>query len=344
MNITETGGRTADGVGTGGRGLKSLLRKLYLSIGLGAAVFLAFSVYVDAGLMFRAFGRFDWRAGAVALLLAAVNYVTRFWRWHLYLKHLGARVPVIESFRIFLSGLALSVTPGKAGELVKAYMVRQASGAPVGLGVSAVFAERLTDFVALLILSTAGIYGLEEGAWTLGLSAAGISAIFLVIFVPGAIPMLLRALDAVPRLHALVGPIRDAYENARRLLMPGMLARGLSIGVVAWLAECVGFHYVLKGFGADVGVGPATFIYAFSTIFGALTLLPGGIGTTEGSMTGLLTLEGLTVADAAAATFLIRACTLWFAVAIGAVVLVRSAVSGDGEELDRATSEAGEGA
>ena len=41
--------------------------------------------------------------------------------WQLYLQQLEIPIPPLGSFRIFLSGLALSVTPGKAGELVKAY-------------------------------------------------------------------------------------------------------------------------------------------------------------------------------------------------------------------------------
>lgn len=313
--------------------MKSVLRKLYVSIGLGAAVFLGFSIYVDAGLLLDAFGRFDWQAGVLALGLAAINYLARFWRWQIYLNHLNADVPRLENFRIFLSGLALSVTPGKAGELVKAYLVRKSCGAPIGLGVSAVFTERLTDFVSLLLLSTVGIYSLQEGAVTLGVAAAGTVALFLVIFVPGAIPFLLDMAARFPGVHRLVDPARDAYVNARRLLAPGQLIKGLTIGVVAWMAECLGFYYVLEGFGASVPLATATFIYAFATIFGALTLLPGGIGTTEGSMTGLLALQGVPLVDAAAATFVIRACTLWFAVAIGAIVLLSSAADREGDEF-----------
>ncbi len=219
--------------------LGSVLKKLYLSVGLGAAVFLGFGIYLDAGLLFEAFGRFDWVAGLVALVLAAVNYFARFLRWHLYLRHLDVLIPTIDSFRIFLSGLALSVTPGKAGELVKAYMVRKSVGAPIGLGISAVFAERLTDFVALLILSAAGIYSIEQGGWTLGIAAGVTASLFLLIFVPGAVPYLLGLVGSVPGLHRVVGPARDAYTNAKRLLAPGLLLKGLTIGVVAWLAECV---------------------------------------------------------------------------------------------------------
>ena len=312
-----------------------ILRNLYLSIGLGAAVFLGFSIYVDAELLFQAFGRFEWSAGLVALALAAVNYLARFLRWHLYLRHLKTILPTMENFRIFLSGLALSVTPGKVGELFKAYLVRKSSDAPIGLGISAVFAERLTDFISLLLISVVGIYALEEGVYTLVFVAVGASGLLLILFIPGAIPLVLDVLVRIPRLHCVIHPARDAYVNAKRLLSPYQLLKGLSIGVVAWLAECVGFFYVLSGFGADVDVSAATFIYAFATIFGALTLLPGGIGTTEGSMTGLLVLGGVPVADAAAATFVIRVCTLWFAVAIGAVVLL---TTGSGEEVDELES------
>jgi uncharacterized protein (TIRG00374 family) len=314
--------------------LQSLLKKLYLSIGLGAAVYLGFSIYLDAGLLVRALGRFDWVAGAVALLLAALNYLTRFVRWQLYIRSLDISIPHRESFRIFLSGLALSVTPGKAGELLKAYLLRKSSGAPIGKGASAVFAERLTDFISLLLLSLVGIYSFDNGAWTLAVVASGIVSLFLVLFVPGAIPFVLHLLARLPRANRLVEPIEDAYVSARLLLSPGMLVRGLSIGLVAWFAECAGFYFVLSGFGAAVSLSSATFIYAFSTIFGALTLLPGGIGTTEGSMTGLLTLQGIPIVDAAAATFVIRVCTLWFAVAVGSLVLVRSAVARDVAEFD----------
>ncbi len=312
--------------------LGSLSRKLYLSIGLGAAVYLGFSIYLDTGLLLQAFERFNWVAGLIALGLASLNYIARFWRWHLYLRHLEVSIPLAENLRIFFSGLALSVTPGKAGELVKAYLVWRSTGAPIGLGASAVFTERLTDFVSLLLLSLVGIYSFEEGVWTLLVGAGGTVFIFLVIFLPGAIPFFLKWFGRLPGLQRWVEPAKDAYIHARKLLSPVLLFKGLSIGIVAWLAECLGFYFVLRGFGIHLPLTVVTFIYAFATIFGALTLLPGGIGTTEGSMTGLLILQGVPIVDAAAATFVIRACTLWFAVAVGVPVLVRSAAEGDVKE------------
>ena len=52
-------------------------------------------------------------------------------------------------------------------------------------------------------------------------------------------------------------------------------------------------------------------------------MMPGGLGPTEASMSGLLVLGGMGLPDAVGSTFVIRVCTLWFAVAVGAGVLIR---------------------
>jgi uncharacterized protein (TIRG00374 family) len=53
-------------------------------------------------------------------------------------------------------------------------------------------------------------------------------------------------------------------------------------------------------------------------VVGAVSALPGGIGAAEASIAGMLVLvAGLTGAQAAAATLLIRLATLWFGVALG---------------------------
>jgi uncharacterized membrane protein YbhN (UPF0104 family) len=61
-------------------------------------------------------------------------------------------------------------------------------------------------------------------------------------------------------------------------------------------------------------------------VFGALAMLPGGLGVAEASVTAMLLLliddPAFTRADAAAATLIIRFATLWFAVLVGVGSLV----------------------
>ena len=80
-----------------------------------------------------------------ALGLAMVNFGLRFCRWAYYLRILDLRPPLSVSLLVFLSGLTMAITPGKAGELYKCYLLRDRTGIPVSASAPVVLMERLTD-------------------------------------------------------------------------------------------------------------------------------------------------------------------------------------------------------
>jgi uncharacterized protein (TIRG00374 family) len=103
------------------------------------------------------------------------------------------------------------------------------------------------------------------------------------------------------------------------------LVLGVALSTVSWFFECAAFWAVVHGFaGASVDLQAATFIYASMTIAGALSFLPGGLGVTEAGMLAMLgeLATGCGRSVAAAATFVTRLCTLWFAVIIGIAALL----------------------
>src|SRR5207248_2162695 len=83
--------------------------------------------------------------------------------WELYLRRLGVRIPLRDSFGIFLSGFSLTVTPGKIGEVLKSYLLREVHGVPMARTAPIVIAERLTDLVALAALALVGVGALAGG-------------------------------------------------------------------------------------------------------------------------------------------------------------------------------------
>jgi uncharacterized membrane protein YbhN (UPF0104 family) len=64
-----------------------------------------------------------------------------------------------------------------------------------------------------------------------------------------------------------------------------------------------------------------TFIFSFSSIFGSIIFMPGGLGAAESSFVALLLLTGLTITTASLATILIRLCTLFWGIFVGVVSL-----------------------
>ena len=71
------------------------------------------ALYSDFGLLDE-LGGFRWELFPLALALTALNYLIRFGRWELYLARVGIDVPRGRSFAIFVAGLTMTITPGKA--------------------------------------------------------------------------------------------------------------------------------------------------------------------------------------------------------------------------------------
>jgi uncharacterized membrane protein YbhN (UPF0104 family) len=286
-----------------------------LAIGVAAALSLGDVRQLPAGL-----SGFRWSAFAAALWLALGNYAIRFVRWELYLRRRGASVPLGSSALVFGAGLSLSITPGKVGELVKSYLLRELHDVPATRTAPIIVAERVSDLVALLLLAVAGvaIYGLSA---TLVVSAAAVIAAGLILLAwPRPTQALIDLATGPARLRRLRAPLHDMYRGLAALCRPATLAAATALALPAWACECVGFALIVNGFpGAHIDLGPAMVIYAATTIAGALSFLPGGLGVTEGAMTMFLVSGAAQLAGsiALAATLLTRLATLWFAVALG---------------------------
>lgn len=304
--------------------MRTTSKRLVVGLVAGVAVFAAMSVYADVRELGDRLAGFGWWAFGLALALALTNYAIRFVRWQLYLRARDIAVPTMTSARIFLAGFALSVTPGKIGELVKCYLLRETCEVPIARSAPIVVAERVTDLVALLVLGVCGVaaYGIATELVVAGAAVVGFG--LLVLAWPRLGNGLIRLVSAPRPLARLGSRLREFYRGLASLTRPGRLAWSSALAVVAWLCECVGFAVIISAFpGTDVPLGLATLIYASTTIAGALSFLPGGLLVTEAAMTLMLvqSARGVDQPTAAAATILIRLATLWFAVGIGLVAM-----------------------
>lgn len=294
---------------------------LAIALAIGAAAYIMVGDVQDVG---DRLGTFAWSAFAAALGLALANYAVRFVRWEIYLRRQGVRVPLASSLLVFGAGLSLSITPAKLGELVKSFLLRELHGIPARHTAPIVIAERVTDLIALIVLAVIGValYGVQV---ELVVASAGLVGLGLLMLAwPRPTRALIDLATRPRRLQRFREPIHELYGGLATLCRPRMLVLATALAIPAWAAECVGFAAIVNAFpGAHVELGLAMAIYASTTIAGALSFLPGGLGVTEGAMTILLvgSAAALDRATALDATLLTRLATLWFAVALGLVCL-----------------------
>jgi len=143
--------------------LQKIRNRIFISIAVAAVIYLSFMIYADYEKVISSFSNFNWYLLPILLTLSFGNYISRFFKWQYYLKIIDVKLHVLDSLSIFMSGLIMSVTPGKMGELLKSYLVKQVNGTSISKTAPIVLAERATDFLSLTIMALAGAYFYDYG-------------------------------------------------------------------------------------------------------------------------------------------------------------------------------------
>jgi uncharacterized protein (TIRG00374 family) len=309
------------------------------SVGLGILVVFVLSFSADAPRLVQVLASFEWRLLPLIIGLTLVNYVLRFVKWNYYLGVVGVPdVPLSESAVIFTAGLSMVITPGKVGELLKAYLLRHQRGTPIGTSAPIILAERLTDGVAMLLLGSAGLILYRVGWQMLVPIAAGLLVVVAVSQQPVLTARLLQFAERLPFVGSRVHHLEAALVSAQQLFRLPNLLLAIGIGLVSWSGEVGAFYLVLTALGlppSPILLVQAAFILATATLVGAASMLPGGLAAAEGSLAGLLLLLGVThdASVAAAATLIIRFATLWLGVIVGLIGLAIAASQLNGASL-----------
>jgi uncharacterized protein (TIRG00374 family) len=306
--------------------LEKLRGRLLISLALGALVFAGLSAYADFGSVVDGLGSFDWRYLPAVLALTSLNYALRFLKWQFYLRAIGVTgLPAGKSALTYYAGLGMVVTPGKVGEWLKCYLLRELHGTPFSRSAPIIIAERLTDSLALVLLGGAGllVYG---DAWpAFVVIVLGSAFLFVLVRHRRLARWLLARMEGLPLISGFAGHAHAFYESSYAILSPSALISMTLLSVVSWSFEVFGFYLVLMGLGVEGGwdvLLKAGFIMSAATLASALLLTPGGLGVAEGGITGLsqLLLE-LEKGPAAVGAIVIRLGTLWFGVLVGLVAL-----------------------
>ncbi len=255
------------------------------------------------------------------LALSLVNYGFRGLRWHLFGRALGLPTSVGQDMRHFVGGFAMSVTPGRVGELVRMRWIRRETGWPFERTAPLVLVDRAADLIAMAVLMAAA---LVISAAPVG-GAIPVIILALVVAVLATRPTMLRGCATLgyrltgwfPRLFAR---IRSASKSLGAFQNPTVLAVATVLGIIGWAAEGYAFFLLLDWLGANVTISFAIAVFLFSTLAGGLTGSPGGVGGAEATMIGLLMIEHIPLEISIPATLIIRVTTLWFAVLLGLIV------------------------
>lgn len=291
---------------------RTWVRSLVAVLGYGAIIALAWSA-IDHDKLFEGLRRLEAVHILAILGISLVHIAGRAFRFHrLLLRSSPTAYKWTDGFAIFLIGLSTSaVTPARAGDFVKAQLVRK-HGVSFSAGFGLVLIERMLDL--LVLTSTIVIAGLS-----LSSNAAAIwsrAAVFLLVCLVAGLTVLttkrLRARVigmgtavlrrvAPSKAEALTTKIDAIFETWDAIFKSPVTFVTYFLGSCAvWAVEFAKLWCVLKFLGEPASLTAVFFVYPVSVLAGVLTLLPFSEGVV--GVTGVALLAALAGVDPAVAT------------------------------------------
>jgi len=287
---------------------------------------------------FQAIQQVGWIGFAFLCLLSLINYLLRYIRWTVLLKFLGDRVPYQDGIICYISGLALTTTPAKAGETIRCLYFYRRHNIHYSHTLATILTERTTDAIASMVIACAALYSFSQMRW-IGVGFA--------LFIITLVMMIMRP-ALLLRITELFRPLKLTIVQKLLDIVPVFLARsavlfafrpfatGFIFAFFAWSAEAYAFAWLAHTLGGEAPTILYMSIFATGMVAGALTFLPGGLGGAEVVLYLLLVATGLGDAEAVTVTVLCRLTTLWFAVVLGLLsVLWLESVPFDTKALEK---------
>ncbi|MDZ7701892.1 MAG: flippase-like domain-containing protein [Halobacteriales archaeon] len=288
---------------------------------LTAAAIALMGLYLPFGAVLDRMGRADAGLVALAAVVYLASWPVRGLRYRDILAELGHRERVgFLTGAVFVSQTGNLVFPARAGDAVRAYVVKARRAIPYPTGFASLAIERVFDLLTITALAGVTLLGLAATgslpALTGGPAAdpivrSGRTAI-LVAGVVGALAVLAVAVIVVTarsernRVRSLVARLsEDSYANDVAAVLerfvgdvqtvasdPAAFRRVGATSVAIWVIDVLTAAAVFAAFGTELAPAALLAVCFFAVSVGnlakVLPLSPGGIGLYEGAFTLLV--------------------------------------------------------
>ena len=240
------------------------------------------------------------------------------------LNQLGIRLSITENFSLFLSGLALILSPGGSGQIIKSYFLKEKHDLSISRTIPVIFFERYYDLIAvtvLILISILIVFSIESVL----ISSIAIVLIFVlsIAFRKRNIFDKLLSLQKKIKLMKKFEIDEDEFYSSTKLLSKSssiLKMSALTILITFW--DGIAIYMGFLAFGIDIGYFEVIQFYYTSIMLGVLSFIPGGIGIVEGGFT-LLSSRYLEISLGVSIIIFIRLTNIWFVTFLGIVTSFR---------------------
>lgn len=266
-----------------------------------------------------------------------MSVIARGWRWRRILKTMGWTVNTLYAVALLTAGLFTSaILPARAGDIARVVMLKQDYKIPISQSIASIAAERALDVFAILTLAVLGAWWALPGRIPIYVVQLiiGVAALFgiglLILFIVPNTEDWLRENKSVKhilptRLWSIYQSVLDfgfsLINGVRNLAQkPATLTFIVAESFVIWLYDALMVYFALVSIGIFVAPSATLFTAMISDLATAVPITPGALGQFDATMIAMLSLFGVSIANATLATLLVRIAQLWTFIPVSGLV------------------------
>lgn len=272
---------------------------------------------LDGAGLLSALGDVNWLPIAIAIAMTIPQVGLKAIRWWVLLRKLSLHHPittaVVDYFASLLAGL---LTPGRLGELVRAWSVERTTHQETGLALASVVADRLFDLYMLFALGLVGLSAITSvvriGRPFLVASALGLTLLLLAFLSD-------RTFQLAQKVHWPGRRWIEALRAGLRSLTPKVILGAVALTLGATTVFAIQCTLVARAAGISLTFLNATSAVALGSLVALIPVSISGIGTRDAVIVAFLT--ALDVPPESALTFSLLVFATFFIAggALGAV-------------------------
>ena len=256
------------------------------------------------------------------LFFVSASWIPLIIKWHFLLKNSEVDVPLTKSIAVFFSGVAFEITPGQIGALIKSQILKTSYNIPRTKTVPIVIVEKVYDLIGAILASVIGIIILGMEIYLIAIAISVLAFIFFFMYHKPASELFFNRITKLKFFSKHIENISGFYEIVQKSTNVRAATICILLALAYWFMVSAAAYYTLISFDVNIlDYLKVLAIYSTSTLLGAISFIPAGIGITEGSIAGLFTLNGIDVSTALILAVMIRIFTLWYSVGVGFIAL-----------------------
>ncbi|HLL60131.1 MAG TPA: lysylphosphatidylglycerol synthase transmembrane domain-containing protein [Candidatus Nitrosocosmicus sp.] len=260
--------------------------------------------------------------------LASVIILLKTLRFRIILNGSNIQISFLQTLKVFSAGQVTSSLPG--GEIMRGVLLKKENDIPISKSSGPIITQAYLDFLSSLVIVLIGSLFLRQFIIP-SLITTFIFVFLIIVFTHPPLFAFIWSIFPEKRFVKLAKVKTSLIQKSMRrsVFLPNSNKINPAFTtsfVIALLTQIIGgilLFFISYSFGILIFNPVHMFVFSASSVIQAMTAFaPGGLGFTEGGMTGLLVLLDIPLAKAIAMVVVYRISTFLFPIAIGTIILL----------------------